>query len=612
MVSNATTGANVDYDEEQRALLVALAMYATVLMLFLLAGHLQLQWIFWLRQGSTRESNSEDSEDQHQPESPEVLHDPEYAHVPPLISHSIRVDIDTHINIAKRKRNVLKLLAGLLLCSVVALILACYWIMHLGQGFGLLGVCSLICIVLAGNLFTDPAMPRHARAFFATGMMSINASIAAMVAGIATTVMLLPYALFAPEVRSADHPELMEYQLGMSLLMWLWVFVLFINHININRALYVTKEPLYASPKALIREQKNGGPRGVLMHLIPSAYYLEASSFYAMPIRLAAHHIFAQMQRFGIAMGLLTIGFSLVMAMRLPSSSKSVPEGAQVESYLTAIDRCRNTILLGSMLPVGVAYLVILGVGFSKPVRRRFTHILARIGISSPRARQSVAATLLMGEEDPHVVLQRASATFRGIPMRQLSPSMFSETFSRQEVHAQTRSLELGGCDAFLSHSWHDDWTKKYGALTEWKAEQHARSTTEHDIVIWWDKACINVPPNRFSQALACLPVYIAGCHRMIVLAGPTFTQRLWCVMELFMFCEVGAGQRCIDVHNVGVDSSNSDFHNFDIARTRCVSSRDKHYFVSIIETAFGGYDPFNAIVQGILTNDIIKQTNRG
>eukprot|EP00962_Isochrysis_galbana_P015402 scaffold4419_cov128-Isochrysis_galbana.AAC.6 len=36
------------------------------------------------------------------------------------------------------------------------------------------------------------------------------------------------------------------------------------------------------------------------------------------------------------------------------------------------------------------------------------------------------------------------------------------------------------------------------------------------------------------------LPVYLAGCRELLVLAGPTYHSRLWCVMEMLVFLRMG------------------------------------------------------------------------
>ena len=47
-------------------------------------------------------------------------------------------------------------------------------------------------------------------------------------------------------------------------------------------------------------------------------------------------------------------------------------------------------------------------------------------------------------------------------------------------------------------------------------------------------QACID--QQNISASLACLPVYLSGCKELLILAGPTYASRLWCVMEIFVF----------------------------------------------------------------------------
>ena len=51
---------------------------------------------------------------------------------------------------------------------------------------------------------------------------------------------------------------------------------------------------------------------------------------------------------------------------------------------------------------------------------------------------------------------------------------------------------------------------------------------------MWIDKCCID--QTDIETNLSCLPVFLAGCERLLVLCGETYSKRLWCVMELFVF----------------------------------------------------------------------------
>ena len=41
---------------------------------------------------------------------------------------------------------------------------------------------------------------------------------------------------------------------------------------------------------------------------------------------------------------------------------------------------------------------------------------------------------------------------------------------------------------------------------------------------------------NAIDETLANLPIFVAGCNHFVVLAGATYTTRLWCLLEVFCF----------------------------------------------------------------------------
>ena len=49
---------------------------------------------------------------------------------------------------------------------------------------------------------------------------------------------------------------------------------------------------------------------------------------------------------------------------------------------------------------------------------------------------------------------------------------------------------------------------------------------------------------------LACLPVFLAGCKELLVLPGATYGLRLWCVMEIFTFIQMGGERERITSHS--------------------------------------------------------------
>ena len=85
--------------------------------------------------------------------------------------------------------------------------------------------------------------------------------------------------------------------------------------------------------------------------------------------------------------------------------------------------------------------------------------------------------------------------------------------------------------DFFISHSWHDDPIAKFAALEQVAEDfvaKHGREPT-----FWLDVACIN--QDTISDGLKVLPINLMACRQVLVLVGLTYSQRLWCMWELYV-----------------------------------------------------------------------------
>merc|ERR1711957_712437 len=101
------------------------------------------------------------------------------------------------------------------------------------------------------------------------------------------------------------------------------------------------------------------------------------------------------------------------------------------------------------------------------------------------------------------------------------------------------KAANLGEVDAFLSHSWSDASDVKWNALQMWHVEfrhEHGR-----DAKVWIDKFCID--QRNIKDNLRCLPVFLSGCTQLVIAQGSTYLSRLWCVVEIFVFIEMGGMQ---------------------------------------------------------------------
>jgi hypothetical protein len=128
-------------------------------------------------------------------------------------------------------------------------------------------------------------------------------------------------------------------------------------------------------------------------------------------------------------------------------------------------------------------------------------------------------------------------------------------------------------------------------------------------VELWLDKACLD--QTNIADALACLPVYLAGCKRLLVIAWPTYVTRLWCAMEIFTFLLMGGHVSRIALMPIAKDNESAAptpseamglFSNFDVLNAYCYLPEDRQRLLGVIEAGFGGYDGFNELVRQTFT----------
>ena len=81
------------------------------------------------------------------------------------------------------------------------------------------------------------------------------------------------------------------------------------------------------------------------------------------------------------------------------------------------------------------------------------------------------------------------------------------------ELYDLSSKTELGSCDVFVSHSWHDDPAGKWSALSAWCEafrEQHGRPP-----MLWVDKVCTN--QTSIEEDLESLPIFLAACNTLLI-----------------------------------------------------------------------------------------------
>ena len=121
------------------------------------------------------------------------------------------------------------------------------------------------------------------------------------------------------------------------------------------------------------------------------------------------------------------------------------------------------------------------------------------------------------------------------------------------------------------------------------------------------DKACID--QTNIDQSLACLPVFLSGCQILLIVAGPTYCSRLWCVMEIFTFMRMGGAMERIELRLIANPGQNqaaakmelaAQLATFDAAKAECFKQEDRQRLLAVIEAGFGNFDDFNRGVREV------------
>jgi len=197
-------------------------------------------------------------------------------------------------------------------------------------------------------------------------------------------------------------------------------------------------------------------------------------------------------------------------------------------------------------------------------------------------------------------VLEIARKNFVYVTADRLTAADMANCIPDPALAVLTEQGMLGDVDAFISHSWHDDPAKKWKALQEWRAEFKRQKGREPRL--WIDKYSID--QKCIDESLACLPVYLVGCKQLVILCGRTYLQRLWCMVELFVFLEMGGQQSNLELIPFQTDHKKSvqaAVAQFDVRNAKCYKDQDTKRLQTVLESS--GCDRINDLISAIFTN---------
>jgi len=230
--------------------------------------------------------------------------------------------------------------------------------------------------------------------------------------------------------------------------------------------------------------------------------------------------------------------------------------------------------------------------------RGRLHRWLGSLGASGTQEQEAAALASLISGHGGGVAqaLLTAKEMFRVLPLGSLTAADLASN-ADTGLNRRVKHAALGDCDAFVSHSWRDDGDLKYAKLLEHRFASAAPT-------IWLDKACID--QGNIEASLSVLPVFLSSCKELLILPGSTYATRLWCVMEIFVFVQMG-GERERAVILPLTDDADllGKLVRFNAGEAQCFLPGDRHKLLATIESSFGTFHPFNKIVRSIFQDKL-------
>jgi hypothetical protein len=237
----------------------------------------------------------------------------------------------------------------------------------------------------------------------------------------------------------------------------------------------------------------------------------------------------------------------------------------------------------------------------------------------SESALTAAGVAQLLGATSTDDLLKSARATFKFVRADRVTFADMEIKRPDPTLGALTEKGRLGFVDAFVSHSWHDDPRLKWLALQGLRDEFKARASREPKL--WIDK--FSIDQANIETSLSCLPIYLSGCSELWILCGRTYLERLWCIVEIFVFLEMGGLLSNLHVKLLNNTPDSSRAHKTDASRhsrhgslcsqsetlamqvaqfdprnARCFTESDSEKLHEVIETT--GYERISTLVREV------------
>lgn len=213
-------------------------------------------------------------------------------------------------------------------------------------------------------------------------------------------------------------------------------------------------------------------------------------------------------------------------------------------------------------------------------------------------------------------MLTFASNNLRCIEWLNMSEELFTKSV-RDSTATSLYSLSrpLSGKETisfFISHAWDDDGKQKYQKLKV--VAESFKSKYGQYPTFWFDKVCFD--QNNISDGLKVLPINVMVCNKVLVLYGPSYPTRLWCIWELFVlfsFADTKEAVRRLQLCPLveGADLS-KNLSTFDVNQAHCYDPNEENKLRKVISAssgAQGDVNEFNLKIQKLALH-IQKSSN--
>jgi hypothetical protein len=233
--------------------------------------------------------------------------------------------------------------------------------------------------------------------------------------------------------------------------------------------------------------------------------------------------------------------------------------------------------------------------------------------LSSRGETRSLAAAVAtaIGGHSVEETQKKAGKLLRYVTLDKISQEELAENKPNPLLYERSVLGKFGEIDAFISHSWSDPSGSKWDALQSWRNSFKSRYGREPRV--WFDKCCID--QMNIDDSLMCLPVHLAACKKVLILVGPTYLTRLWCIMEIFVL--IAAVNDMTRLQSIALKEStensppnDSQVHaeeqvlrslrSFSVSECNCYGSATRDKLLCIIEAGCGTLDGFNTLVRDI------------